>query len=64
MGESHTKTKGEKHMKKVLALLLAMMLLSSTALAFDTTGVKYYADYSSMAQAQAEAAKLGEELGE
>ncbi len=64
MGVSHTKTKGEKHMKKVLALMLAVMLLSSTALAFNTEGVKYYADYSSMAQAQAEAAKLGEELGE
>ena len=52
-------------MKRVLALMIAMMLvLTSSALAINTDGGKYYADYSSMEQAQAEAAKLGEELGE
>lgn len=52
-------------MKRVLALMIAMMMvLTSSALAINTDGGKYYADYSSMEQAQAEAAKLGEELGE
>ena len=52
-------------MKRVLALTIALMLaLTSSALAFNQDGGKYYADFSSMAQAQAEAAKLGEELGE
>ena len=52
-------------MKRVLALTIAlMMVLTSSALAFNQDGGKYYADYSSMEQAQAEAAKLGEELGE
>ena len=52
-------------MKKVISLFVVMtLLLSSTALAFNKEGGKYYADYSSVEQAQAEAKKLGEELGE
>ena len=46
-------------MKRVLALTIAlMMVLTSSALAFNQDGGKYYADYSSMEQAQAERPSL------
>ena len=69
MNKKGVKTKTDKFVKLCMTGLLGIAMLGTSVVGLHANAVnaesgKYYSDYTSLAEAQKAAAKLGEDLGE